>query len=127
MRRCSEKEASQMDKRVVFAILIAAPLSGCNGASGGVSGYEVNRNASNESNSPTMQTVFVNCSSGKKVLGGGAVIGYQSGNSFPTDPNGILMESEPNGGQNGWQASGVDLNTNDSWAVIAYAICANVQ
>lgn len=116
-----------MDKRVVFAILIAAPLSGCNGASGGVSGYEVNRNASNESNSPTMQTVFVNCSSGKKVLGGGAVIGYQSGNSFPTDPNGILMKSEPNGGQNGWQASGVDLNTNNSWAVIAYAICANVQ
>ena len=113
-----------MAKRIVFAVVFSTLLSGC---SNGISGYEVQRNATSESNSPTPQTVFVNCSPGKKVLGGGAVVGFQSGNSFPTDPNGILIESEPNGDQTGWQATGVDFNTNDSWAVIAYAICANVQ
>jgi len=53
-------------------------------------------------------------------------VGYQQGNSFPADPNGILFESEPTGGFDGWQASAVDLTPGDDWAVIAYAICANV-
>ncbi len=64
--------------------------------------------------------------SGKKVLSGGAVVDYQLGNNFPTDPNGILIESEPTGGYTGWQAPGVDLTPGDAWAVIAYAICVDV-
>ena len=32
----------------------------------------------------------------------------------------------PTGGYNGWQASGVDNTPGDQWAVIVYAICANV-
>jgi len=60
------------------------------------------------------------------VLGGGAVVGYQQGNSFPADPNGIIYESEPTGGFDGWQASAIDRTMGDDWAVIVYAVCANV-
>jgi hypothetical protein len=109
----------------IFALLLATiGLAGC---SRGFSGWEVVRAASDESPSANLKTVFANCPSGKKVLGGGAVVGYQQGNNFPTDPNGILMESEPNGGYNGWQASAVDHTPGDEWAVIAYAVCAKVD
>lgn len=94
--------------------------------SGLFSGWQVVRAATDSIPASGIKTVFAICPAGKQVLGGGAVVGYQQGNNFPTDPNGILMESEPTGGYNGWQASGVDNTPGDQWAVIAYAICANV-
>jgi hypothetical protein len=109
----------------IFALLLAATgLAGCNR---GFSGWQVVRAASDEAPSANMKTVFANCPSGKKALGGGAVVGYQQGNNFPTDPNGILTESEPTGGYDGWQASAVDHTPGDEWAVIAYAVCAKVN
>jgi hypothetical protein len=122
-------EASSMKKIsrwVRFALLAAAAsVAGCGGS--GFSGYQVVRAASGETPSTNIKTVFAVCPAGKKVTGGGAVVGYQQGNSFPTDPNGILMESEPTGDFTGWQASAVDHTPGDEWAVIAYAICANVN
>jgi hypothetical protein len=97
-----------------------APLGGLFG------GWQVVRAATDSVPSSGIKTAFAICPAGKQVLGGGAVVGYQQGNSFPTDPNGILMESEPTGGNNGWQASGIDNTPGDQWAVIVYAICANV-
>ncbi len=55
------------------------------------------------------------------------MVGYQQGNNFPTDSNGILTESEPTGGYDDWQASAVDHTPGDEWAVIAYAVCAKVN
>lgn len=92
-----------------------------------LSGWQVVRAATDSLPASSIKTVFAICPAGKQVLGGGAVVGYQQGNNFPTDPNGILMESEPTGGYNGWQASGIDNTPGDQWAVIAYAICANVM
>ena len=109
---------------LVTLLLATAVLAGC---SRGFSGWQVVRAASDSTPSSGMKTVFANCPAGKQVVGGGAVVGYQQGNNFPTDPNGILTESEPTGGYNGWQASAVDHNTDDQWAVIAYAICAKVN
>jgi len=88
-------------------------------------GYQVVRAATSETPSTHMKTVHVNCPAGKDVLGGGAVVGYQTGNSFVQDPNGILVESEPDGA-NGWQASGIDRTTGDAWGVAVYAICAKL-
>jgi len=88
-------------------------------------GYQVVRAATNEALSTHMKTVHVNCPAGKSVLGGGAVVGYQVGNSFVQDPNGTLVESEPDGA-NGWQASGIDRTSGDSWGVVVYAICAKL-
>ncbi len=112
-------------RRIMPAVLLSTvAIAGCNN---GFSSWQVVRGATNETPGTNIKTVFVNCPSGKKVTGGGAVVGYQLGNSFPTDPNGILMESEPTGDATGWQASGVDLTPGDQWAVIAYAICADVH
>jgi hypothetical protein len=91
----------------------------------GVNGWEVQRAASGQGPGVGPKFVFDKCSPGKKVLGGGAVVGYQQGNSFPADPNGIIYESEPTGGFDGWQASAIDRTAGDDWAVIVYAICAN--
>src|SRR3974377_1332066 len=108
---------------ILTLLLAALVLGGCNR---GFRGWQVVRAASDSMPSSSMKTVFANCPSGKQVFGGGAVVGYQQGNSFPTDPNGILMESEPTGGYDGWQASGGDRTTGDDWAVIGDAVCANV-
>jgi hypothetical protein len=88
-------------------------------------GYQIVRGATGEALSNHIKTVHVNCPTGKDVLGGGAVVGYQVGSSFVQDPNGILIESEPNGA-NGWQASGIDHTPGDSWGVTVYAICATI-
>jgi hypothetical protein len=96
-------------------------------AAKGFSEWEVVRAASTQGTGTDSRRVFANCPAGKKVLGGGAVVEYQQGNSFPADPNGIIFESEPTGGYNGWQASAVDRTSGDDWAVIAYAICAKVE
>jgi hypothetical protein len=109
---------------MLVLLLAIAALGGC---SRGVTGWQVVRAASDSMPSNGMKTVFANCPSGQHVLGGGAVVGYQQGNSFPTDPNGSLTETEPTGGNNGWQASAVDHTAGDEWAVIAYAICANTN
>src|SRR6516225_7005082 len=100
---------------ILTLMLATFILGGCNRA---FRSWQVVRAASDSMPSSGLKTVFANCPSGKQVLGGGAVVGYQQGNSFPTDPNGILMESEPTGGYNGWQASGVDHTPGDQWAVI---------
>jgi len=88
-------------------------------------GLQVVRAATGEGLSTHIKTVHVNCPAGKSVLGGGAVVGYQQGSSFVQDPNGILIESEPDGA-NGWQASGIDRTSGDSWGVVVYATCAKV-
>jgi hypothetical protein len=110
---------------MLVVLLWCVAFEGCGG--GGFSGWQVVRGASDSVPNSGMKTIFVNCPAGKSVLGGGAVVGFQQGNNFPTDPNGILTESEPNGGNNGWQASAVDHTPGDQWAVIGYAICANVN
>ncbi|HLN15078.1 MAG TPA: hypothetical protein VK587_17900 [bacterium] len=88
-------------------------------------GYQTVRAATGETLSTSMKTVDANCPAGKDLLGGGAVVGYQVGSSFVTDPHGILIESEPNGA-NGWQATGIDRTKGDSWGVVVYAICARL-
>ncbi|MGA6974074.1 MAG: hypothetical protein WBY93_20780 [Candidatus Binatus sp.] len=96
------------------------------GSANAFSGWEVVRAASTQGPGANPRTVYVLCSKGKKILGGGAVVGYQQGNSFPQDPNGILFETEPTGSYNGWQASAVDRTSGDDWAVIVYAVCAKI-
>lgn len=112
----------KMILRVALAVA-AAVLTGC---ASGFSGWEVVRAVSQQGLSTNSKTAFANCPSGKKVLGGGAVVGYQQGNSFPADSNGIIFEIEPTGGYNGWQASAIDRTSGDDWAVIADVICAIV-
>jgi hypothetical protein len=120
--------AVAMVRKTLFVVSLAVLLMGPDkGFTAGFTGWQVVRAASDSGTPGTApKTVFAKCPSGKKVLGGGAVIEYQQGNSFPADPNGIIFESEPTGDDTGWQASGVDRTSGDSWAVIAYAICAKV-
>ena len=106
----------------ISLVLSLVMLTACQG----LTGWEVQRAASNQGPGVGPRFVFAKCSPGKKVLGGGAVVGYQQGNSFPADPNGIIYESEPTGGFDGWQASAIDRTMGDDWAVIVYAVCANV-
>jgi len=87
-------------------------------------GYQIVRAATGEAFSTNPKTVDANCPSGKDVLGGGAVVGYQRNNSFVQDPHGTLIETEPNGA-NGWEATGIDRTKDDAWGVVVYAICAN--
>jgi len=115
-----------MFRKMILGVLLVMGASLLTGCASSFTGWQVVRGASQQGAGTNARTVFVNCPSGKKILGGGAVVGYQQGNSFPADPNGILFESEPTGGFDGWQASAVDLTPGDDWAVIAYAICANV-
>ena len=111
---------------LVAALCAAALLNGAlSHTSAATSGYFKVRSATGEGPSTRMKTVHVKCPAGTQPLGGGAVVGYQSGNSFVQDPNGILMESEPDGA-NGWQASGIDRTSGDSWGVVVYAICAKL-
>jgi hypothetical protein len=112
-----------MIRKIILGVALALLSTGSANA---FSGWQVVRGASAQNSSTNPKTVFVNCPKGKKILGGGAVVGYQQGNSFPADPNGVLFESEPTGGYNGWQASAIDRTPGDDWAVIAYAICAKV-
>jgi len=115
-----------MLRKMILGFALAVVAAGLTGCAKRFSGWEVVRGASQQGPSTDSKTVFVTCPSGKKVLGGGAVVGYQQGNSFPADPNGTIFESEPTGGYDGWQASAIDRTPGDDWAVIAYAICANV-
>jgi hypothetical protein len=113
-----------MLRQTIFGVAIALLLTGTASA---FSGWQVVTAASAQSTNTNPQRVFANCPKGKKILGGGAVVGYQQGNSFPADPNGVIYESEPTGGYDGWQASAVDRTPGDDWAVTAIAICAKVQ
>ncbi len=115
-----------MLRKMTLGVALAAAAAMSTGCASGISGWEVVRAASQQGPSTSSKRVFANCPSGKKVLGGGAVVGYQQGNSFPADPNGIIFESEPTGDYTGWQASAIDRTPGDDWAVIAYAICAIV-
>jgi len=118
-----QMEVPRCFEKMIPGVALALVLTGC---ANGFSGWQVVRAASEQSSSTNPKRVFANCPSGKKVLGGGAVVGYQQGNSFPADPNGIIYESEPTGDNNGWQASAIDRTPGDDWAVIAYAICASI-
>ncbi len=112
-----------MLRKMLLGMALALLLTGSANA---FSGWEVVRGASAQGPGTNPRTVYVNCPKGKKILGGGAVVGYQQGNSFPQDPNGILFETEPTGGYDGWQASAIDRAPGDDWAVIAYAVCAKI-
>ena len=114
-----------MIRKLMLAVSLAALLMGS--AEAAFTGWQVVRAASDENPSTNPKQAFANCPAGKKVLGGGAVVGYQQGNSFPADPNGLIFDNEPTGDYAGWQATAVDRTPGVSWAVIVYAICADVQ
>jgi hypothetical protein len=113
-----------MLRKMILGVAMALMLTGSAYAFGG---WEVVTGSSAQGLGTNPKTVYVLCPKGKKILGGGAVVAYQLGNGFPADPNGVIYESEPTGGYNGWQASAVDRTPGDNWAVMAQAICAKVQ
>ena len=102
--------------------LTALMLSGCVA----FSGYEVIEKWSQTSTGANPKEAAALCSGGKKVLGGGAVVAFQSGNSFPEDGQGILYMSSPTADNNGWQAGAVNSDPTHQWAVKATAYCAKV-
>ncbi len=107
---------------LVAALYAGALLNGAlSHTSAATSSYFKVRSTSGEGLSTRMKTVHVKCPSGSQPVGGGAVVGYQSGTV--QDPNGTLVESEPDK-DNGWQASGIDRTSGDHWGVVVYAICA---
>ena len=85
------------------------------------------RNVSTASNSsPSNATAYkgpvtVNCPSGKKLVGGGAVVVMPSGSKLRV----ALVSSGPN--NNGWAATAFEVvQTSEFWSLESHAICATV-
>ena len=108
--------------RLTLAVAGALLLAGC----AGFNGYEVVQKWSQTSSDPGAKEAAAQCPPGKKVLGGGAVVAFQNGNSFPEDDQGIIYMSTAIADNNGWQAGAVNRDPSHSWAVQATAYCANV-
>ena len=87
----------------------------------GVSGYEV-VHAASQSNSLLEKSAVATCPAGKKPVGGGALVGTQSGNSWIA-PDGVALNNSHSTG-NGWGAVAREIvPTDQSWQIIAQAIC----
>lgn len=87
--------------------------------------WQIVRNSTPQDSVPMMRTVSVSCPTGTTLSGGGAVVGHEVGASRPVaDQFGILIESQPINGANGWRASGIVPRKGDTWGVAVYAICA---
>jgi hypothetical protein len=72
------------------------------------------------SDSASLKTVGIDCPSGKKAVGGGAV------ENASGDPIAIT-NTNPKGDAGGWTAQAREINsTSVSWALTVYAICAKV-
>jgi len=101
-------------------------------------GYRVVQGVTGGGPSTQIRTHVVNCPAGTHVLGGGGSVVVAARRSGPAtgpdvgkpdlvpDPNGVLVASKPTGGNNGWQASGIDRTPGHSWSVSAYAVCAKI-
>ena len=87
----------------------------------GVSGLE-RVDASSSSSSSNTKSVVATCPSGKRVVGGGAQATGSGANKVSVNQN------FPDSAGNKWNANGVEVvATAASWALSAYALCANVS
>ncbi len=100
-------------------------LQGPAGTSG-VTGYEIVR-ADGASSSAFIQTVAAYCPSGKKVLGGGGTVTFDTGLSGEVDEGVAIHFSRPFTDGSAWDVQAVMTlsNTISTWHVSAFAICAN--
>lgn len=95
--------------------------AGAAGAAGppGLSELQV-LTAQTGSDSAGLKTIGVDCPSGKKALGGGAV---ENASSDPI----AITNTNPKGDGGGWTAQAREINsTSVNWALTVYAICAKV-
>jgi hypothetical protein len=118
-----------MNGKILLAGIIAALIAGC---SQGIcaeqfTGYTTGFSATSLAQGNTPKSVVNPCPPGRKVLGGGAAVVYLQDNKDVTDPDGLIIASEPTPDFSGWHAIGIERTPSDrAWAVRAYAICAKV-
>lgn len=87
----------------------------------GVSGLE-RVDASTAASSSNSKSAVATCPSGKRVIGGGARATGTGANKVS------INENFPDSDGNKWNANGVEVvATAASWALSAYALCANVS
>jgi hypothetical protein len=94
------------------------------GPAGAASGYEIVRHIEGSASTPLSGGTSVQCPTGKKVLGGGAFIGDQTGG---VSGEAALTSSRPLA-DTGWAATTARLSSDVvNGALSVYAICANVS
>jgi hypothetical protein len=76
--------------------------------------------------STSVQTINANCPSSKRVLGGGYLSTQSNGSNSSVL---VVLSSGPNSTNTGWQVAARinSSNNSPSFAVTAYALCANVS
>ncbi len=97
-------------------------IHGADGFQGpvGISGYEI-KVASSTVNSSSFKYVSAYCSSGKKAIGGGAIVSDTTNEPVPVS----VTESAPSNNGTSWRVRVDEIQyTGHQWMIQAHVICA---
>ncbi|MGA7672348.1 MAG: hypothetical protein WBW04_18140 [Nitrolancea sp.] len=94
----------------------------------GISGYQI-VSAAGASSGADIQTIVAYCPAGKKAISGGGYVTFDTGISGEVDRGVALHFSVPFNDGAGWDVQAVMtyLNTNSTWHLTTYAVCADAS